>query len=259
MLSAIIITHNEEKNIERCIDSLLGVANEIIVVDSYSTDATENICRNKNVRFIQHAFEGYIQQKNFAMQQATHQFVLALDADECLSDELKDNILSEKYNFSFDAYSMNRKNNFCGQWINHSGWYPDRKIRLWNKEKGEWGGNNPHDKVVMKKDCTTSFLKGDILHFTVATIPEFKNQQQRFATIAAEELFKSDKKRNALINFLMAVFMFKRRYFFQLGFLDGYYGFVICKEAALYTYRKYAMAKKMRVQNKSLNKNFRRQ
>ena len=135
MLSATIITFNEEKNIGRCIDSLLDVADEIIVVDSFSTDATENICLNKNVRFVQHAFDGHIEQKNFSLQLATHLIVLSLDADECLSDELKESILQIKQQPEFDGYFMYRKNNFCGTWIHHCGWYPDKNYVYGIKKK----------------------------------------------------------------------------------------------------------------------------
>jgi glycosyltransferase involved in cell wall biosynthesis len=240
MISAVIITFNEEKNIARCLDSLANVADEIVVADSFSTDATEKICRSKNVRFIQHAFEGYIEQKNFAMQQATHDYVLALDADECLSEELKQSILDAKRNLSNDAYSMNRLNNFCGRWIHHSGWYPDRKIRLWNRNNGKWGGVNPHDKVMMKEGSSIEFLGGDLLHYTVTSINQFKKQQEKFAMIAAEEILKQGRKSNHLVAGIKAMLMFMRRYFFQLGFLDGYYGWLICSEAARYAYRKYA-------------------
>ncbi|MCY7410382.1 MAG: glycosyltransferase family 2 protein [Chitinophagales bacterium] len=243
MLSATIITFNEEKNIGRCIDSLNGVADEIIVVDSFSADATEKICNSKNVRFIQHKFDGHIQQKNFAMEQATHPMVLSLDADECLSNELKKSLLRIKQQPEFDGYFMNRKNNFCGKWIRHCGWYPDRKLRLWKKEIGSWGGMNPHDKVVMNEGTTTVFLKGDLLHYTATSVEQFKLQQERFAAIAAKEIYEKGKKSNLILNVLRASLMFVRKYFFQLGFLDGYYGWVICSEGAKYTFRKYMKSK----------------
>ncbi|HYV91601.1 MAG TPA: glycosyltransferase family 2 protein [Chitinophagales bacterium] len=252
MISAIIITFNEEKNIARCLDSLRNVADEIIVVDSFSTDNTEKICRGKNARFIQHVFEGYIEQKNFAMLQAAHHYVLSLDADECLSDELKQSVLEVKKNLSKglpaeikDGYTMNRLNNFCGKWIHHSGWYPDRKIRLWNRNKGKWGGVNPHDKVVMEEGSTIGFIQGDLLHYTATSIEQFKKQQERFATIAADEIFKRGKKSSGFGAYMKGMLMFVRRYFFQLGFLDGYYGWVICNEAAKYTYLKYVKAKEL--------------
>jgi hypothetical protein len=244
MISAVIITFNEEKNIARCLDSLHDVADEIVVVDSFSEDATEQICATKKVRFIQHAFEGYIEQKNFAMQQASYDYVLALDADECLSDELRQSIIDKKKNLVEDGYSVNRLNNFCGKWIHHSGWYPDRKIRLWNRNKGMWGGINPHDKVVLEEGSSVGFLKGDLLHYTVTSIEQFKKQQAKFAMIAAREILKQGKESVSIIAGPKAILMFLRRYIFQLGFLDGYIGWLICTEAAKYTYRKYSALQK---------------
>jgi len=240
MISAVIITLNEEKSIARCLDSLANAVDEIVVVDSFSTDNTEKICRSKNARFIQHEFEGYIEQKNFALEQASNDYILSLDADECLSDELKQSILEAKQNLNQDGYGMNRLNNFCSNWIYHSGWYPDRKIRLWNRNKGKWGGVNPHDKVVMEEESSIGFLKGDLLHYTVTSIEQFKKQQEKFAMVAAKEIIKQGKKSSHFVATMRGTLMFVRRYFFQLGFLDGYYGWLICSEAAKYTYRKYS-------------------
>ncbi|MEZ4917990.1 MAG: glycosyltransferase family 2 protein [Saprospiraceae bacterium] len=127
-LSAVIITYNEERNIGRCLDSLEGVADEIVVVDSFSSDQTEAICQAKGARFIPHAFEGHIQQKNYALDQANHALVLSLDADEALSDELRASVLAAKSSLDFSGYFMNRLTNYCGTWVHHSGWYPDRKL-----------------------------------------------------------------------------------------------------------------------------------
>ena len=207
-ISATIITFNEEENIGDCIDSLKEVADEIIVVDSFSTDATEKICVEKNVNFIQHKFEGHIEQKNFATQQAANNFVLSLDADERLSDELKKEILdcfdrlptntSGQVSLTSDAFIMNRLNNYCGKWIAHGVWYPDRKIRLWNKQKGKWGGTNPHDKVVMDKNTTVKSLTGNILHYTVRTPEQYKLQMEKFSTIAAASMLLEGKKKHFL-------------------------------------------------------------
>ncbi|MEA1898678.1 MAG: glycosyltransferase family 2 protein, partial [Bacteroidota bacterium] len=139
-ISAVIISYNEEKYIGRCLESLQQVADEIVVVDSYSQDKTQEICEAHDVTFIEHEFEGYRQQKNWAMAQAENDNILSLDADECLSEELKNSILSVKDNLKADAYSFNRLNNYYGKWIKHSGVYPDRKIRLFDRRKGEWGG-----------------------------------------------------------------------------------------------------------------------
>src|SRR3954465_7519353 len=145
-LSAVIITFNEEKNIARCLDSLIGIVDDVVVIDSFSTDKTEEICKSKGVRFIQHVFEGHIQQKNWAITQAKFPHILSLDADEALDETLKQSILLLKNNWQKDGYYMNRLTNYCGKWIRHCGWYPDKKLRLWDSRKGHWTGTNPHDK-----------------------------------------------------------------------------------------------------------------
>ena len=139
-LSVVIITFNEERNISRCLDSVKDIADDVVVVDSFSVDKTEQICKEKGARFISHTFDGHIQQKNWAITQAKFPHILSLDADEALSDELKKSILEVKKNWKHDGYSMNRLTNYCGQWIYHCGWYPDRKLRLFNSKKGNWGG-----------------------------------------------------------------------------------------------------------------------
>ena len=139
-ISAVIITYNEEANIERCLESLEGTADEVLVVDSFSTDRTADICKSKGVDFIQHPFKGHIEQKNYALSCAGNNYVLSLDADEALSDNLIQSIRAAKQNWRADGYSVNRLTNYCGKWIRHCGWYPDKKVRLWDRRKGHWGG-----------------------------------------------------------------------------------------------------------------------
>src|ERR1051326_6696940 len=192
-LSVVIITFNEEKNIGRCLDSVKDVADDIVVVDSFSSDKTKEICKAKDARFIQHKFEGHIEQKNFAVTQAKFPHILSLDADEALSDELKKNILEAKKNWKYDGYYMNRLTNYCGQWIHHCGWYPDKKLRLFDSRKGKWGGMNPHDKYEMKSgDHATGFLKGDILHYSYYSVEEHYKQVEKFSAIAARSLYEKN-------------------------------------------------------------------
>jgi len=245
MISAVIITYNEEKKIARCIDSLKGVADEIIVVDSFSTDGTQAICREKNVRFMQRAFENFADQKNFGNQQAKYDYILSLDADELLSDELKQSILETKKDLKFDGYTMNRLSNFCGNWIYHGAWYPDRKLRLWNRIKGEWHGNFVHEKLVMKRDSSISHLRGDLLHYTADSASQFRSQQLDYAKRAAKELFLKRKKISSLMIYARASFRFIQHYFFKAGFLDGKSGFQIALIASQYSFTKYSLLKKM--------------
>lgn len=239
-ISATVITLNEEKKIERCLQSLIGVADEIVVVDSHSTDKTEEICCRFNVRFIRNKFPGYVAQKNFAVNLATYDYILSLDADEMLSDKLKAQILNVKENgFEYDGYSFNRFNNYCGKWIRFCGWYPDKKIRLWNKSKGEWTGTDPHDKVLLPKS-NVMHLKGDLLHFAYLTVDEHLVQMNKFADVAAKAKYKKGKKSIFVIHILLnPVFKFVKKYIFQLGFLDGYYGFVFCAAASSLNFFKY--------------------
>lgn len=250
-LSAVIIAYNEEKNIGGCIDSLKEVADEIIVVSSFSTDKTEEIAQLKNARVIRHAFERHIEQKNFTLSQAANDFVLSLDADEQLSEELKQAILKIKSNQMHDGYTMNRLNNYCGKWIKHGDWYPDRKLRLWNRTKGKWGGKNPHDKVMMQKGATVSQLKGNILHFTVTSIKQYEQQLEKYSSISAEALYNEGKSSTPFFALANAGFTFFRNYFMKLGILDGYYGWIISKQLCRHNYRKYSKLAALHKEKKS--------
>jgi glycosyltransferase involved in cell wall biosynthesis len=238
-ISATVITFNEEKKIESCIQSLLEVADEIIVVDSCSTDRTESICRQYPVTFISHPFEGHVAQKNYALRQASYDHILSLDADERLSDELKESILKIKANWgSVDGYAINRFNNYCGKWMHFSGWY-ERKIRLWDRRKAVWGGTDPHDFIQITNG-TVKKLKGDLLHYAYFTVDEHLKQNFKFAEIAARAKYKKGEHPNFIINVIFSpLYRFVRSYFFQLGFLDGYYGFVFCVISASMTFFKY--------------------
>jgi len=245
-LSVVIITFNEERNIGRCIGSVREVADEIVVVDSFSTDKTREICENSGVKFIEHAFEGHIQQKNFAITQAKYPHQLSLDADEALSEELKAEILKIKNDWQNDGYRMNRLTNYCGKWIHHCGWYPDTKLRLYDSAKGSWGGTNPHDKFEMNPGSMVGFLKGDILHYSYYAIEEHIRQADKFSTIAAKELVSLGKAVTYFQIIVNPVAKFIRNYILRLGFLDGFYGFIICRIAAHETYLKYTKARQLR-------------
>ncbi len=245
-LSVVIITFNEEKNIARCLGSVKDIADDIVVVDSFSTDKTEEICKAKSVRFVQHKFDGHIEQKNWAITQAKFPYILSLDADEALSDELKKSILAVKNNWTKDGYYMNRLTNYCGKWIHYCGWYPDKKLRLWDSRKGKWGGVNPHDKYeIFDGDKTTGYLKGDILHYSFYSVEDHHKQVEYFTTISARALHQKNKSAGLYNLILNPAAKFIKDYFFHLGFLDGYYGFVICRVSAHATYLKYMKLMKL--------------
>jgi glycosyltransferase involved in cell wall biosynthesis len=239
-LSVVIITFNEEKNIARCLDSVKTIADEIVVLDSFSKDKTEEICKTYGVQFFQHAFDGHIQQKNRAITYATSPFILSLDADEALDETLIRSVIEAKKSWKFDGYSMNRLNYYCGKWLKHGGWYPDKKLRLWDSRKGEWGGVNPHDKYeLFDKAAPTGHLKGNILHYSYYAVEEHYKQAEYFTTIAANALFKSGKKAGFVKTWISPAVRFIRDYIVKLGFLDGRYGYIACKIMAYSTYLKY--------------------
>ncbi len=238
-LSVVIITRNEEKNIGRCLDSVIDIADDIVVVDSFSTDRTEEICKSNGARFFQHAFEGHIEQKNYAVTLTEYQNVLSLDADEALGDVLKKSIVAVKENWQYDGYEMNRLANYCGTWIKHCGWYPDTKLRMFDKRKGKWGGTNPHDRFEMYQGSKIGKLKGDILHYSYYTIDDHYKQIEYFTTINAKASFDKGKRAPVWKLFIAPVIKFIKDYFIRLGFLDGQAGWQICRLSAWATYLKY--------------------
>lgn len=247
-ISVVIIAFNEEKNIGRCLDSVKEVADDIVVVDSFSTDRTEAICKEKGARFVQHKFEGHIEQKNWAITQAQYPHVLSLDADEALDETLKRSIIEAKSNWTCDGYTMNRLTNYCGQWIKHCGWYPDAKLRLWDSRKGRWGGINPHDKYEMDEGAKIGHLKGDILHYSYYTLDDHYKQVNYFTDIASKALYKRGKNASWIKLVISPIVKFIRDYFIKLGILDGYYGFVISRISAYATYLKYKKLRNLHAQ-----------
>lgn len=238
-ISAVIITFNEEKFIDKCLGSLQGVADEIVVVDSFSTDRTPEICKQYNCRFIQHTFEGYREQKNWAMQQAGSDYILSLDGDEFLSEALKKSILEVKKEWKYDAYSFNRRNNFYGRWLRFSGTYPDRKIRLFNRRKAKWGGVNPHDKVILSDNVKKKILKGDLLHMVQRSPEDHLIKIKSFAKISANSYVEMGKKSSWFRMILSPFWRFVWNFFFRLGFLDGKYGVTVCLYNAYSSYLKH--------------------
>lgn len=244
-LSVVIITFNEERNILRCLESVKSIADEILVVDSFSTDATKNICESAGVRFVEHRFEGYIEQKNYALDCASHPYILSLDADEALSSGLRQSILDIKSNWTCGCYSMNRMSNYCGKWIRFGGWYPDTKIRLFTKDSGRWAGENPHDRFTPEAGQNCRHIKGDILHYSYYSIAGHIRQVNKFTDIASQSAVSAGKKSGLFSLLVRPAFKFIRDYFLRAGFLDGYYGFVIATITAHSTFLKYVKMREL--------------
>lgn len=250
-ISATIITLNEEDKIRQCLESLQGVADEIVVVDSLSTDNTKSICEEFGVRFIEQKWLGYSEQKNLANDIASHDWILSIDADEVLSDELKKSILKikneerETKNEEL-VYSFNRLNNYCGKWIHHSGFYPDKKIRIWNRKVGKWEGI-VHEVIKFSTKVKEVHLKGDLLHYSYSKPEDFERQVFKFAEMRAQHYFDKGKKNAGLLSVVSPIFFFIKHYLIRLGFLDGKEGFVMCWVSAKATRHKYKTLKKLKI------------
>ena len=238
-LSVVIITYNEEKNIGRCIDSVKSIADEILILDSNSTDQTAPIAESKGAMVRKESFRGHIQMKNRAVELASNNYILSLDADEALDLQLTEAIRKVKLNFTDKAYRMNRCTNYCGQFIRHGSWYPDRKIRLFDRRIAQWGGINPHDKIVVQENTNVEQLHGDILHYSYYTIAEHVAQNNKFSTISAESLFAQGKKTSLLKIIVNPVWAFLQSYFMRAGFLDGLFGFIIAIQISHLTFLKH--------------------
>lgn len=239
-ITAVIITFNEESNIGRCIDSLQTVADEILVVDSYSTDNTKAICLARGVRFIEHPFSSFGAQKNFAVASASHDCVLSLDADEFLSETLTKSLLEVKRTWPAAAYSMNRLNKYGTRWIRHGSWYPDRKIRLWDRRRGKFASESLHEYVDMDPEVRVQHLRGDIMHEAFVDVTMLMNKTQRYSQIFAET--HAHRKTSSLFKIIYkSRFAFFQSYLLKFGFMDGYEGFIVANSIAndvLYKYAK---------------------
>jgi glycosyltransferase involved in cell wall biosynthesis len=238
-ISAIIITYNEARNIARCLNALKGVADEVIVVDSYSGDQTVAIAESLGARVLLHEFEGYGEQKIVAMNEARHDWILSLDADEELSSELRESILAVRDKQEHDAYTFNFLTNYCGKWIRHCGWYPNPKMRFWNKTKGYMKADKVHEGFELDPGTSVGFLKGDILHHSFPTISAHLKKIEQYSEIGARFDVARGKKVSLLKLWLAPRWMFFMLYIIRGGFLDGYYGYVVCKNSAFAAFAKY--------------------
>lgn len=246
-ISVVIITMNEERNIERCLRSVLPIADEVVVVDSFSQDATEEICARYNTRFVTHAWEGYAASKNFANGLASYELILSIDGDEALSDDLIQSIktLKEQEIADNEVFAMKRLNNYCGRWIRGCGFYPDTKIRIWRKGFAQWEGLI-HEWLVFESSPKTTLLKGDLLHYSWATPEDFRRQQFHFAELGAQSYYERGKKTGFLPWLISPSINFIRTYIFKGGFLYGKTGFRICRTLMQANRHKYNMLRRQK-------------
>lgn len=242
-ISATIITLNEELNVARAIESL-RCADEIVVVDSGSTDRTVEVAEKLGARVVESAWPGYANQKNHAAAQASYDWILSLDADESLSEALEAEIWRlKKIGPRYDAYTMPRLAQYLGRWIRHSGWYPDRKIRLYDRRKATWVGKFVHETVHVKGKV--GHLESNLLHFTCDSLSEHLRTMDRYTTLAAQQLLEIGEPVTFARILLSPPWTFFQTYILNLGFLDGLEGLAIANMAALYNFVKYAKARFM--------------
>lgn len=240
-ISACVISYNEEQKIEACLQSLQPLVDEIIVVDSESTDKTVEIAERYTDHVINQPFLGYVEQKNFAVDQASYDWILALDCDERISLELRQSIESIKERLDkHDAYKMARRTFYVYRWINHC-WYPDAKVRLFDRRKARWGGVNPHDRIeVSSQDI--AWLQGDILHYSFDSISAHLSTIDRFTEIGARELLARGKKVGIFTPLSHGTWTFIKVYLIKRGFLDGFAGFTVAVLSFMHAFVKYSKA-----------------
>lgn len=244
-LSAIVITYNEARHIQKCLTGLAKVADEIVVVDSFSTDDTPAICRKNMVKFIQKPYESQIMQKQFALSLARYDHVLALDGDESLSDELIHSILKEKeLEFPSKGYELNRLSLYCGKWIKHGDWFPDWKLRLWNKHQAVWAGTNPHDKVTLYTGKPKK-LRGVLYHFTFESKTEHEAQVIKYAKLSAQSYYQEGRKWSVLRMIVSPVFYLLKSYLLKGGFRDGQIGWQIVRLLMREKWLKYSILRRL--------------
>jgi len=245
-ISAAIITLDEEANLGTCLASLRGVADEVVIVDSGSRDGTERIAREAGAVFLARPWLGYGPQKNLAAERGAHDWVLSLDADEALSDELRASILRLKADGpGADAYEMNRLNSYCGRFLRHSGWYPDRKVRLWRKGAARWADASIHELVEVSPGASVERLRGDLLHYTIRDRAQHLRTIEKFTTLSAEALLRESKGGHAWKRYVSPPASFLRGYVLKLGFLDGTAGWEVCRLSAYAAWLKYEKLRRL--------------
>lgn len=236
-ISAILITYNEEADLPEALASLRGVADEIVVVDSGSADRTREIAQEMGARVVLRPFTNFGEQKNFAAAQASNPWLLSLDADERLNPELREAIAAWKLTEpQYSAYQINRKPNYLGGWIRHSGWYPEYCVRLYRRDAARFVGAL-HESVHV--DGRVGRLPGNLLHYTIRSLPEHYAKMEAFTTRAAEDLYARGRRNWRGGMLVAAPWTLVQRFFFQLGFLDGYRGALIAWTSARYVWLKY--------------------
>lgn len=241
-LSVIIITKNEAENIRACLDSVKW-ADEIIVVDSGSSDATVEICRELGAKVHEHDWPGFGMQKNRALSYATHEWIFSIDADERVTAELQSQLIKAMADCSEDGFYVPRLSQFCGRFIRHSGWYPDYVLRLFKRTKGRFSDDMVHERVIL--EGTAGRLSSPLLHYSYLNKADVQRKTEQYARAGAMQMLKNGKTATLADAPLRASWAFIRTYFLRLGFLDGMAGFNVALMNFRTTYLKYKILKEL--------------
>lgn len=246
-ITATILTFNEERRIEACLESLRGVVDEIIVVDSFSTDSTLDICRRFGCRISQRRMAGFGAQRQYATSLASHAYVLAIDADEALSPALRESLLElKKKGFGHRGFSMSRLNFFCGFAVKHCGWYPDRQVRLFDKRYAAWSLNDVDEQVIFRDDVVPEPLDGDLLHYRCDTLDEYLRRRLKQADIKALRIAESGETIGPMTPYANGLKAFLETYVGRAGVLDGQVGFAISRQHYLAERHAWKAARRIR-------------
>ena len=244
-ISAVIITRNEGHIIDYTLQGLAGVAGDIVIVDSGSSDNTVDICRQYHATIIESRWEGYGPNKNRGIDAAKNDWILNLDADEVIDESLRQSILSIKTNDPHEVFEMQFRNYFMGKWIRHGEWGVDKHIRLFNRSTIKWNAAAVHEMLSLPAGVKITLLKGNVLHYTVHSLEEYEQKTIQYARLNAQKYFEQKRPKSVIKLWLAPVFSFLKNYFIRLGFLDGKEGFLIARTTARYTYLKYAYLNEM--------------
>ncbi len=248
-LAVVIITLNEERNIRRCLSSIRDLADEIIVLDAFSSDQTAAICAEFKVQFHQRTWEGYSASKNHLNSLVTSDYILSLDADEALSEDLYKELLAIKQKGFSGTYSVNRMTNYLGKWIKHSGWFPDIKPRLFPKKGSYWSGEYVHEELVTPPS-EEQVLKGILEHYSYYSYADHRARADKYSYLTAQKFHAAGKKVGPLKPLISAIGRFVAMYFIKLGFLDGWAGFKIAQISAQSNVVKYQELRRLNRENK---------
>lgn len=246
-ISVVIITRNEAHVIANTLQSLQAVTNDIVIVDSGSTDETVKICKQFKASVIETGWAGYGINKNKGIDAAKNDWILSLDADEAIDEELEQTLLKLSLQDDTQVFNIRFKNFFCNKWIRFGEWGFDKHIRLFNRKKVHWDSAAVHEGLVFPEGVKITRLKGNILHYTVKNQQEYFTKMNNYARMNAEKYFVAEKKSNLFKQYFSPLFAFLQHYIFRLGFLDGREGFIIAKTTAWYTYLKYSYLKEMNI------------